>query len=117
MLRFTSRNCFSTSAVSWARRRRPVQTSDSPNAVKEENLLQMPDFSSYTTQQLFDLEDVPEFTDQDTSGAGHRQLLLERQALHYLRLIDGEMQRLQGDRCLLQVFSTIKAFYSIQANI
>lgn len=65
-------------------------------SASEEDLLKIPDFSKLTTQELFALEDMPEFADQDSSGVGHRQLAHEREVLHYLRLIDGEMQTLQG---------------------
>jgi hypothetical protein len=96
LIRLASQKCFSTSAVSWAKRQRPVQRSEAVEGAPDEDFLQMPDFSKLSTQELFELEDMPEFADQDTSGAGHRQLMHERQVLHYLRLIDGEMQHLQG---------------------
>jgi hypothetical protein len=96
LTRFAVKKCFSTSAVAWARRRRPAQSSRSSEVELGDDFLKIPDFSRMSTQELFDIEEIPEFADQDTSGAGHRQLVLERQVLQYLRLIDGEMHNLQG---------------------
>jgi small subunit ribosomal protein S35 len=49
-----------------------------------------------TPENWFDLDEVPEFEDLDSSAAGHRKITQERQILKYLRLIDGQMQQLRG---------------------
>jgi hypothetical protein len=75
---------FQTSAACHVRRR----TTRKP--------LAKPEPSQMTPQELFNLEDIQEFADEDTSGAGHRIAAQEREVLNYFRLIDGQMQELQG---------------------
>jgi len=74
---------FQSSATVCARRRNTRNNAGAPG-------------SKLTPKELFDLQDIPEFADEDTSGAGHVQLAHERHVLRYLRLIDGEVQQLKG---------------------
>jgi hypothetical protein len=47
-------------------------------------------------ETLFDLNDLPDHEGDDMSTAGHRLITQDRQVLTYLRLIDGDMQKLKG---------------------
>lgn len=77
---FIARRCLHSSAANLIRQR-PTRTSSAKSAANAD---------------LFDLEDLPEFGDEDASSAGHFVIGQQRQILHYLRLIDGEVKLLNS---------------------
>ncbi|KZS96173.1 hypothetical protein SISNIDRAFT_451876 [Sistotremastrum niveocremeum HHB9708] len=79
---FIAKRCLHSSAARLVRQR-PSRTTPGAPAKKAD---------------LFDLEDLPEFGDEDASSAGHFVIGQQRQILHYLRLIDGEAALLNAYR-------------------
>jgi len=82
--RLAARQVHSTAAVSFPRRGGRDQDSSKPNDSEEFD---------------YDMDDLPDFEEDDATSAAHVIIHQQRQILNYMRLIERDGPRLKSTRC------------------